>query len=234
MKRANSSVNRLSALGKNLPSRTVTFRRPVHWCPMDEIIVSIVERLGYFGIAVLMALENIFPPLPSEAIMGAGALAIENGRMSFWPLLIFATIGTVAGNYGWFWFGDRVGYEKLGPFIERWGRWLTLEWEDIERTSRFFQQRGEWAVFFLRFFPVMRTMISLPAGLAHMKLWKFLVFTTAGAAIWNAILIYGTRWLVGTFSQIQDLVGWIVIGSLLLAVAGYGWRLYTWKPRAER
>ena len=176
---------------------------------MDEIIVSIVERLGYFCIAVLMALEN----------MGAGALAIENGSMSFWPLLIFATIGTVAGNYGWFWFGDRVGYEKLGPFIERWGRWLTLEWEDIERTSRFFKQRGEWAVFFLRFFPVMRTMISLPAGLAHMKLWKFLVFTTAGAAIWNAILIYGTRWLVG---------------SLLLAVAGYGWRLYTWKPRAER
>lgn len=198
------------------------------------MIVSIIERLGYLGIAILMALENIFPPLPSEAIMGAGALAVVNDRMSFWPLLLYGTAGTVAGNYCWFWLGDRVGYEKLGPFIDRWGRWLTLEWKDIERASRFFQKHGQWAVFFLRFFPVMRTMISLPAGLAHMKLWRFLVFTTAGAAIWNAILILGTQWLVGTFSNIQDLVGWILIGSLVLAVAGYGWRLYTWKPRAER
>ena len=97
---------------------------------MDEIIVSIVERLGYFGIAVLMALENIFPPLPSEAIMGAGALAIENGSMSFWPLLIFATIGTVAGNYGWFWFGmflcgilapaERVTALESGVITQGW------------------------------------------------------------------------------------------------------------------
>ena len=198
------------------------------------MIVSIIERLGYLGIAFLMALENIFPPLPSEAIMGAGALAVVNGKMSFWPLLIFGTIGTVIGNYAWFWFGNRVGYERLGPFIERWGRWLTLEWEDVERASRFFKKRGEWAVFFLRFFPVMRTMISLPAGLAHMNVWKFLIFTTAGAAIWNVLLILGTQWLVGTFSNVRDLVSWILIGAIVLAVAGYGWRLYSWKPRAER
>ncbi|MEL7728431.1 DedA family protein [Citromicrobium bathyomarinum] len=201
---------------------------------MDEVIVGIIERLGYLGIAILMALENIFPPLPSEAIMGAGALAVINDRMSFWPLLIFGTIGTVAGNYAWFWFGNRVGYERLGPFIDKWGRWLTLEWEDIERASEFFQKHGQWAVFFLRFFPVMRTMISLPAGLAHMNVWKFLIFTTAGAAIWNVLLILGAQWLVGTFSNVQDLVGWVLIGSLVLAAAGYGWRLYSWKPRAER
>lgn len=201
---------------------------------MDEAIVSLIEQLGYFGIAVLMALENIFPPLPSEAIMGAGALAVASGRMEFWPLVIFGTVGTVAGNYAWFWLGDRMGYERLGPFVDRWGRWLTLEWEDVERASAFFRKRGQWAVFFLRFFPVMRTMISLPAGLAHMNPWRFLAFTAAGAAIWNVILIYGTHWLTRTFSNIQDLVGWIVIGSLVLAVVGYSWRLATWKPRAER
>lgn len=206
----------------------------MHWWRMDEWIVSIIEQLGYVGIAVLMALENIFPPLPSEAIMGAGALAVANDRMSFWPLLIFGTIGTVAGNYGWFWFGNRFGYERLGPFVERWGRWLTLEWEDVEKAARFFRRHGEWAVFFFRFFPVMRTMISLPAGLAHMSLWRFLIYTTAGAAIWNVILIVGMQWLSDTFSNVQDLVGWIVIGSLVLALAGYGWRLYSWKPRAER
>ena len=201
---------------------------------MDEMIVSIIERLGYLGIAVLMALENIFPPLPSEAIMGAGALAVANDRMAFWPLMIAGTIGTVAGNYAWFWFGDRVGYEKLGPFVDRWGKWLTLEWEDVERASRFFRKHGQWAVFFFRFFPIMRTMISLPAGLAHMNTWQFLAYTAAGAAIWNAILIIGTQWLVGTFSDVRDLVGWIVVGSLVLALGSYFWRLVTWKPRAER
>ncbi len=198
------------------------------------MIVSIIERLGYLGIAVLMALENIFPPLPSEAIMGAGALAVANDRMAFWPLMIAGTIGTVAGNYAWFWFGDRVGYEKLGPFVDRWGKWLTLEWEDVERASRFFRKHGQWAVFFFRFFPIMRTMISLPAGLAHMNTWQFLAYTAAGAAIWNAILIIGTQWLVGTFSDVRDLVGWIVVGSLVLALGSYFWRLVTWKPRAER
>ena len=198
------------------------------------MIVSIIERLGYLGIAVLLALENIFPPLPSEAIMGAGALAVANDRMAFWPLMIAGTIGTVAGNYAWFWFGDRVGYEKLGPFVDRWGKWLTLEWEDVERASRFFRKHGQWAVFFFRFFPIMRTMISLPAGLAHMNTWQFLAYTAAGAAIWNAILIIGTQWLVGTFSDVRDLVGWIVVGSLVLALGSYFWRLVTWKPRAER
>ena len=201
---------------------------------MDEAIVSIIERLGYAGIAFLMALENIFPPLPSEAIMAAGALAVSQDRMGFWPLLIFGTIGTVAGNYAWFWFGNRVGYEKLGPFVDRWGRWLTLEWEDVERASDFFKKHGGWAVFFFRFFPVMRTMISLPAGLAHMNLWRFLIFTAAGAAIWNVLLILGAQWLAGTFANIQNLVGWIVIGAVVLSIVGYAWRLYSWKPRAER
>lgn len=201
---------------------------------MDELIITIVERLGYFGIAILMALENIFPPLPSEAIMGAGALAIVNGSMDFWPLMIAGTIGTVAGNYPWYWLGHRTGYERLGPFIDRWGRWLTLEWEDVELASRFFRRRGQWAVFFFRFFPVMRTMISLPAGLAHMNVWQFLAFTTAGAAIWNAILILSTQWLVGTFSNVQDLVGWVIVATLVLSLMGYLWRLRTWTPRAER
>ena len=102
---------------------------------MDHIIVSIVERLGLFGIALLMALENIFPPIPSEAIMGSAALAIERGTFTFWEILAVGTAGTLAGNYVWFWIGDKWGYERLGPFIDRWGRWLTLEWEDVEAAS---------------------------------------------------------------------------------------------------
>ena len=201
---------------------------------MESAILSIVEMLGYAGIAFLMALENIFPPLPSEVIMGAGALAMTNGQMHFWPLLIAGTLGTRAGNYAWYLLGDRVGYERLGPLVDRWGRWLTLEWEDIERTVRFFQRHGQWAVFVLRATPVMRTMISLPAGLAHMNVWRFLIFTAAGAAIWNALLIAGTVWIAKSFAEAQTWLGWGMVAIFVIAAAAYLWRLATWKPRAQR
>lgn len=201
---------------------------------MDQIIVSIVERLGLFGIALLMALENVFPPVPSEAIMGSAALAIERGTFGYWEILIVATIGTLVGNYLWFWLGHKWGYERLGPFIDRWGRWLTLEWEDVEAASQFFRKHGHWVVFILRATPVMRTMISLPAGLAHMNPVKFCLFTAAGAAMWNAILIGGTQWLARTFGDSDWIVSGIIIATIVLSVVGYGWRFLTWKPRARR
>ena len=200
---------------------------------MDSFIVAIVEKLGLVGSALLMVLENVFPPMPSEAIMGSAALAIQSGSMQFWPVMVVATLGTLVGNYFWFWIGDRWGYERLGPFIDRWGRWLTLEWEDVERTTRFFERHGHWVVFLMRTAPVMRTMISLPAGLAHMNKLKFCTFTAAGAALWNAILIGGMQWLARTFEN-SDVVSWIVIATLVMALVAYVWRLATWKPRSQR
>lgn len=201
---------------------------------MDELIVSLIARLGYLGVALLMVLENVFPPMPSEAIMGAGALAIEAGRFDFWPLLFAGTLGTVAGNYAWYHVGDRIGYERLRPFIDRWGRWLTMEWEDAERATRFFGKHGHWAVFILRASPFMRTMISLPAGLAHMGLAKFLIFTAAGAALWNTMLILGTQWLARRFGNVEDVVSWIIVATIVIALVGYFWRLAVWKPRHLR
>jgi membrane protein DedA with SNARE-associated domain len=201
---------------------------------MDEIVVSVIERLGLFGLFVLMALENVFPPMPSEAVMGSAALAIERGTWSFWPVMFAGTAGTLLGNYVWFWFGDRWGYRRLGPFIERWGRWLTLEWEDVEKASGFFRRHGHWVVFLLRATPVMRTMISLPAGLAHMSKLKFCLFTAAGAALWNAMLIIGTQWLARAFSDSDNIVSIFVISTIVLALVAYIWRLATWKPRAKR
>ena len=154
---------------------------------MGEWIIELIGRGGYWGIAFLMAIENIFPPIPSELIMGVGGLNVARGTMEFWPLLAAGTVGSTLGNYVWFLAGDRLGYARLQPFVRRWGRWLTLEWRDVERAAAFFRRHGEWIVFALRFSPLLRTVVSLPAGLSHMKHWKFLVFTFAGAAIWNAI-----------------------------------------------
>ncbi|WP_375291318.1 DedA family protein [Qipengyuania sp.] len=201
---------------------------------MDAFIASLVAKLGLLGIGVLMMLENVFPPMPSEAIMGASTLAIRQGTLSFWPVLIAATMGTLVGNYFWFRIGQKLGYERTKPFIERWGRWLTVEWEDVEKASVFFRKHGHWVVLVLRATPFMRTMISLPAGLAHMKLWKFMVFTAIGAAAWNALLIAGTHWLADTFGADSNIVSWLLIGILVVGVLGYLWRLATWKPRAQR
>lgn len=198
---------------------------------MNGIIIEAVAKGGYLGIFVLMVLENVFPPIPSELIMGLGGVLVARGDMRFVPLMIAGTLGTVVGNYAWYRLGDRWGYERTRPFIDRWGRWLTIDFAHMEAASRFFQKHGQWVVFFLRFSPFMRTMISLPAGLAHMSVWRFLAFTTAGAAVWNALLVFGGTMLAHYLKQYQAAMTWIVIGIIALAIAGYLWRVVTWKPR---
>jgi len=201
---------------------------------MDEFIISTIQQGGYLGIAFLMVIENVFPPIPSEVIMGVGGILVARGAMEFWPLLFAGTVGSTAGNYAWFLAGDRLGYRRLRPLIDRWGRWLTVEWEDVENASRFLQRHGQWVIFFLRFSPFLRTIISLPAGLAHMGHWKFLIFTFAGAAIWNVLLIMGGRWLGGYLEESQAWLNWIVIGGIAAMVLYYLWRVMTWKPREDR
>jgi membrane protein DedA with SNARE-associated domain len=144
---------------------------------------------------------------------------------------VVGTVGSTLGNYVWFLVGDRLGYERLAPFVDRWGRWLTMEWADIERASHFFRRHGQWVVFCLRFSPFLRTMISLPAGLAHMKHSTFLIYTFLGAAIWNAALIKGGSWLSRYLEEAQGWLNWIVIGAIVLGVIAYVWRVVTWKPR---
>lgn len=201
---------------------------------MTEFIINAVAQGGYIGILLLMALENIFPPVPSEVIMGLGGVLVGQGKMGFWPLLFAGTVGSTIGNYVWYWVGDKWGYERLRPFIDRFGRWLTMEWHDVERVTDFFQRHGQWAVFFARFLPVFRTMISLPAGLAHMSLRRFIAFTFVGSAIWNVFLIFAGTLLHAYLDGAQDTLGWIVAGFIALGLAGYIWRLARWKPRAER
>ncbi|HVR91866.1 MAG TPA: DedA family protein [Novosphingobium sp.] len=198
---------------------------------MDSWIIRLIEQGGYWGIAVLMAIENVFPPIPSEVIMGVGGIAVARGTMEFWPLLAAGTIGSTVGNYAWFLAGDRLGYQRLQPLVTRWGRWLTMEWQDVENATRFFQRHGQWIVFALRMSPFLRTMISLPAGLSHMKHWKFLAFTFAGAGLWNAALILGGQWLADYLAEMQHWLGPVILGIVVLAVLGYIWRVVTWKPR---
>ena len=200
---------------------------------MQEFIFDAIAWGGYWGILLLMAIENVFPPIPSEVIMGIGGVLVARGTLEFWPLILAGTVGSTLGNYVWYWIGDRWGYRRLAAFTERHGRWLTLTYDDIEKAARFFQSHGQWVVFALRCSPFLRTMVSLPAGLSHMKLWRFLLFTFAGAALWNMLLVEGGRRLAPLIERYENIASWVIVGFFALIVVFYLYRVITWKPREE-
>lgn len=189
---------------------------------------------GYLGIFLLMVLENVIPPVPSEVIMGLGGIAAGQGRMDFTLLVLVGTLGCIVGNLFWYEIGARYGYERLKPAIDRWGRWLTMDWEDVERLRRFFDRWGGVTVFVFRFMPIGRTVISIPAGLLHMPRGRFIAYTAAGSAVWNAALVGVGYWLGTNFTAINDWIAPGVIAIVVAAVALYLWRVLTWKPRSQR
>ena len=198
---------------------------------MAEWILYLIESGGYWGVAFLMFIENVFPPIPSELIMGLGGVAVARGAMEFWPLLAVGTVGSTLGNYAWFLVCDKFGYRRLRPLVDRWGRWLTMDWDDVEKSTRFFRRHGQWIVFVLRFSPFFRTLISIPAGLSHKKHGTFLLFTFAGAAVWNAALIKGGHWLSTYLEKSQGLLDWGIVAGVAFSLAIYLWRVLTWKPK---
>jgi membrane protein DedA with SNARE-associated domain len=198
---------------------------------MTAVIVNLIAWGGYVGIFLLMAIENIFPPIPSEVIMGLGGIAVAQGRMEMVPLLLWGTAGTTAGNYCWYALGRHFGYLGLRPTIERYSRWLTVEWHDVERLHDFFQRHGQWVVFVFRFMPTFRTVVSLPAGMACMPRVRFLLWTSAGAAIWNAILAGAGYYLGTNFRELDRFVGPAAVGILVVIFVLYLLRVATWKPR---
>ena len=163
--------------------------------------------------------------------MGLGGLAVARGQMDMIPLLLWGTAGTTAGNVFWYEIGRRLGYTRFRPFVERHGRWLTMEWEDVERLRTFFHRHGGWVIFVFRFMPTFRTLISLPAGMARMPVWRFLLMTFVGSIIWNGVLA-GAGFYLGTrYADLDRYVGPAGIGLSVLALGYYLYRVATWKPR---
>lgn len=200
---------------------------------MTDFIIDLIAWGGYLGIFVLMVIENVFPPVPSEVIMGLGGIAVARGRMEIVPLMIAGTAGTVIGNVFWYEISHRLGYERFQPLIDRWSRVLTMEWQDVEQWRHFFVRHGHWVVFVFRFMPFGRTVISIPAGLTRMPRGKFIVWTAVGAAIWNAVLVGAGYWLGTNFGALDRYLGPATIICIVAMVLGYGWRVATWRPRSE-
>ena len=153
---------------------------------MSKTVASVIEAAGYSGIAFLMALESTMVPLPSELVMPfAGFLAAE-GRLNMWLVIFFSSLGSLAGSLVSYYIGKFGGI----PLVKNLGKYLLVDEGDLETSERWFSKYGEATIFICRFIPVIRHLISIPAGVARMDVRKFCIYTIVGAAIWNAILTY--------------------------------------------
>lgn len=187
---------------------------------MQDIIINILNQFGYWGITFLIAVENIFPPIPSEIILTFSGFMTTLSAMKIWGVILSATIGSVLGAVVLYSIGRWLNPQRL----ERWlngkiGKILHLKKDDIQRAEKWFMRRGKFTVFFCRFIPIVRSLISIPAGMARMNIWLFLLLTTLGTAIWNTVLVYlgaffGDSWetAAGYFNSYS------LIASILFAV----------------
>ena len=197
---------------------------------MSDWIVRLIEDAGYLGIAFLMFLETVFPPIPSEIIMTVAGLGASKGKMNIIAVIASGTAGAMLGNYFWYLAARVISVDRLKPFIVRWGRFLTLDWRENEKAERLFGTQGWAIVFFGRMLPTLRSLISIPAGLLRMRLSTFVLWSTIGTAGWTALLGLAGYTLGKNFEEVDQFVGPIATAVMAVIVLGYVWRLITWKP----
>ncbi|MGI9254651.1 MAG: DedA family protein [Thermomicrobiales bacterium] len=192
-----------------------------------ELVSGIVEKLGYVGLALLIALENVFPPIPSEVILPLAGFNIWQGSFNFPMVLLASTIGSVIGALILYGIGRWLGKERLRGLVRSHGSKALLKESDIDKADHWFAKYGGSAVFLCRLLPLVRSLISIPAGIEAMPIAKFLALTAVGSAIWNAILI-GAGWALGTqWDKVQFVVGylqWVVIFAVAVALIWFIWR----------
>ncbi len=198
---------------------------------MNDWIIRLIEQSGYLGVGFLMFLETVFPPIPSEVIMSVAGLAAAKGNMHIGTVIASGTTGAMIGNLFWYLLARAIGVERFKPIIVRWGRFLTLDWAEIERAETLFGNSGWAIVMFGRMLPTLRSLISIPAGLLHMRLSTFLLWSTIGTAGWTALIALAGWKLGKEFGDVEAYVGPLSTAVIVVIVAAYVWRLMAWKPK---
>jgi membrane protein DedA with SNARE-associated domain len=198
---------------------------------MSDWVIRLIDGTGYAGVFVLMLLETVFPPIPSEVIMPVAGLRAAHGPMSLGGVIAAGTAGAMTGNFLWYLLARSIGLARFRPFIERHGRWLTLDWGDVEKVEKAFGRFGGAVVMVARVMPTIRSVVSLPAGMVRMRLHSFLIWSTIGTAAWSALLALAGYVLGQNFERIEDVIGPLSSAIVLLIVATYLYRQATWHRR---
>lgn len=192
---------------------------------MESWIKETLDQLGVFGVGVLMLIENIFPPIPSEVVMPWAGYSVSQGNASFIGVVVAGSIGSFIGAVLWYYVARWIGKDRLASWIEGHGAWLTISTDDLDSVDAWFQRWGAAAVLGCRLIPGLRTLISVPAGFARMPQGSFMIFTAIGTVMWTAALAGMGWWLGDNYGDLAGPLGWVstaVIGGLLVI---WLWRL---------
>ena len=189
---------------------------------MTDWIISIMEQLGYFGIALLMFLDNVFPPIPSEVIMPSAGFAASKGQLLLSGVIIAGSIGSLVAAALLYWVGRKIPNQNIFNWVDRYGKYLFIKSEDVKKALDWFEKYGHRVVFFGRMVPAVRSLISIPAGMSHMPFWKFMLYSSVGTIIWTTFLAcvgyyFGNN--LELMQQIFSRVGYVIITIVLILVA---------------
>lgn len=189
---------------------------------MENWITEIMNSYGYMGIFLLIMLENIFPPIPSEVILTFGGFMTTTTNMGVLGVVVASTAGSVAGAVILYAIGMLINVNRLEKIVDKWGHILRLTRKDIYKAQSWFDRYGVWTVFFCRFIPLIRSLISIPAGMARMNFWLFFLLTTVGTMIWNVVLIkvgaaVGSSWHdIVNYMNIYSNIAYAILAVLFI------------------
>ena len=192
---------------------------------MEEFVISIMNQFGYFGIFFLIFIENIFPPIPSEVVLLFGGFMTTYSKLNLFGMVIFSTLGSTVGAIVLYYIGKILNKERLKKIVSgKIGKILRLKASDIEKADKWFDTKGNKTVFFCRFIPVVRSLISIPAGMSEMIMSKFLLYTITGSLIWNTVLLFvgskvGENWK--KIEQMMSQYSHIILIILIIAFIGF-------------
>jgi len=195
-------------------------------------IAGFLESGGALAIAALMLLENVFPPIPSELIMPLAGFNAARGGTPLWLAILAGGLGSLAGAWFWYHVGRAFGRLRLRALIARHGRWLTMNLSDFAMAEAWFQRHERAVVFFGRFVPTVRTLISIPAGIERMPQAQFLLYTALGSFIWSGGLALAGYLLEDRYEQVEHWIDPLSTAVVIGIVALYVWRVIRWKPDA--
>lgn len=189
---------------------------------LSEWTIDVIDALGYVGVSLLVALENLFPPIPSEIVLPFAGVVARRGDATLPGMIVAATIGSLLGAWVLYGIAAAIGPDRLHTFLVRYGRWFRLTVDDVDRAESWFDRHGGKAVALCRCVPLIRSLVSLPAGFRRMHLVPFTLYTAAGSLVWNTGLVGAGHLLgeEGRWRRIEDIMSYAQY-AVLVAIAGF-------------
>lgn len=201
---------------------------------MFDFITGFLEATGLWGVALLMFMENVFPPIPSELILPLAGFNAAQGLQSLWATILAGTVGSVLGLTIWYWVGRTFGLPRLKRLADRLGRFAMMDSTDLDTACQWFERHGAMAVLFGRLLPTVRTLISIPAGLAFMPFWKFVAYSAVGTFLWSAFLTLIGYILEAQYERVEAWLNPVSTVVVVVILGTYIWGVATYPARMRK